>query len=126
MSPQTYGKTNVTTHYPWGLMAAKGTRLLCSDGVIRAPHRLASTADTFFSVPAAMRIRGKYITGYMTTEEALLTERKPLGGLAGEYCRAYVFRQHTGQGETLPEWPRSFEPQMAFLISKAYEAKGNA
>jgi hypothetical protein len=73
-----------------------------------------------------MRIRGKYVTGYMTTEEALLTDRKPLGGLAGEYCRAYVFRQHTGQSETLPDWPGSFDPQMAFLVSKAYEAEGNA
>lgn len=124
MTPQTYGKTGVTTHYPWGLMAAKGTRLLCSDGVIRAPHRLASTADTFFSVSAAMRIRGKYVTGYMTAEEAFLTQRKPSGEMAGEYCRAYVFRQHAGQGETLPDWPGSFDPQMAFLVAKAHETEG--
>jgi len=110
MSPQTYGKTKVTTYYPWGLMTAKGTRLLCSDGVIRAPHRLASNADTFFSVPAAMRIKGKYVTGYMTTEE---TKVAP-------YVRAYVFRQHTGEGEMLPAWPSSFAPEMDALISKAY------
>ena len=34
--------------------------------------------------------------------------------------------QHTPgpwKANTLPDWPGSFEPQMALLISKAYEAE---
>jgi hypothetical protein len=40
-----------------------------------------------------MRVKGKYITGYMTGEET------KDGSL-----RAFVFRQHNGQ-EGLPPWP---------------------
>lgn len=96
MSFQTYGATRLSTHQPWGLLAATGTRLLCADGKVRAPSRLAASADTYFSVPAAMRIKGVTVTGYATTEE---TSGAP-------YVRAYVFRQHTGQpGHNLPQWP---------------------
>ena len=87
------GRTRLHVSYPWGLMLRKGSRLLCSDGVVRAPAYLASTADTFFSTPCAMVVKGKYLTGYMTGEET------------GESFRAFVFRQHVGQGNHLPEWP---------------------
>jgi hypothetical protein len=49
---------------PWGLY--HGGRVLCSDGKVRALARIAQTADTFFSVPAAVRVRGRTVSGYVT------------------------------------------------------------
>lgn len=68
MSVQTkqyaYG-TTVTVRYPFGLYMA--ARVMCPDGVVRATSRIAETADTFFSVPCAVKAYGKTVAGYMTT-----------------------------------------------------------
>ena len=93
-------RTGLTTSHPWGLFHRTGSRVLCSDGKIRSLAYLASTADTFFSVPAAVRIAGKYVTGYVTTEEAAPESQ-------GYKVRrvATTFRQHDGQAEgILPAW----------------------
>jgi hypothetical protein len=58
--------TSVTQDYPWGLYVS--ARVLCSDGKVRATARIAQTADTFFSVPAAVKVKGKTVAGYMTVE----------------------------------------------------------
>ena len=92
------GKTFTVTKQPWGLFARNGHRVLCSDGKIRA-CAMAQTADTFFSVPASIRIKGKTVTGYVTTENEWERE-------TGETFEAYAFRQHNGQEEFgLPPWP---------------------
>jgi hypothetical protein len=105
----TYGQTQIHVSQPWGMMHTRGTRLLCSDGKIRAPHRLASTSDTFFSTPAAMRINGKYVTGYMTTESAYNPATR-------QERTAYVFRPHTEsnekQGNPLPPFPPSHNTEL--------------
>jgi hypothetical protein len=41
---------------------------MCSDGRVRTVKRIANTADTFFSVPAAVTVRGKSVAGYVTVE----------------------------------------------------------
>lgn len=46
-----------------GFVSAKA---MCADGKVRKVCRIAASADTFFSVPAAVRVRGKYVTGYLT------------------------------------------------------------
>lgn len=47
-------------------------RVMCSDGKVRRLHRIAETADTFFSVPASVQVwhDGKRVTvaGYVTIE----------------------------------------------------------
>lgn len=58
--------TSVTQSYPWGLFVRAD--VMCSDGKVRAVARIAETADTVFSVPAAVRVAGKYVSGYMTVE----------------------------------------------------------
>jgi hypothetical protein len=77
---------------------------------------MAQTADTFFSVPASIRIRGKSISGYVTTEsEYDFSEKK-------EYT-CYSFRQHTGQKSkhALPDWPNSIDgPEKLKLVKMAY------
>ena len=97
--------TSVRQTYPWGLFTRNGHRLLCSDGIIRAAE-LAPTADTFFSVPAKVRVCGKWVSGYYTTEE----------NEAG--TRVHTFRRHTCHADKLPEWPVRFTPTHEALIAK--------
>ena len=82
------GLTYVSRTPQWGLNYRTGHRLLCADGIIRAAE-LAETADTFFSTPAKIRIKGKWISGYATTE---CTDQLSCGEQA-----AWSFRAHTGQ-----------------------------
>lgn len=60
--------TSVTRSFPFGLYIR--ARVMCSDGTVRATHRLASTADTFFSVPCAVKVKGRTVAGYLTIETA--------------------------------------------------------
>lgn len=58
--------TSLTARMPWGLYV--GGRALCADGRVRTLKRISQTADTFFSVPAAVAVRGKTVSGYVTVE----------------------------------------------------------
>jgi len=58
--------TSVTVTTPWGLFV-KG-KAVCPDGKVRTV-RLAQTADTFFSIPASVKYRGKTVAGYATFNE---------------------------------------------------------
>ena len=58
--------TELVRSFPWGCY--HGGRALCSDGKVRALARIASTADTFFSVPAAVKVAGRTVSGYVTVE----------------------------------------------------------
>ena len=100
-------KTSLSTTQPWGLFRRCGHRLLCADGVIRAAE-LASTADTFFSIPASIRIRGKRVTGYATSEES-------------EGMRVYTFRSHTCHQAEHPQlaWPACYTEENAAILKKA-------
>ena len=63
-----YGKgTSVTQSFPWGIYIR--AQVLCSDGKVRATSRIAETADTFFSVPASVKVNGKTVAGYLTMED---------------------------------------------------------
>lgn len=100
------GLTHVTQCFPFGLYTRTGHRLLCSDGQIRAAT-MASTPDTFFSVPASVRVKGRTISGYMTVEE--------VGAV-----RAYAFRHHTQHNDRLPAWPARFTPEHDKLMSRTF------
>jgi uncharacterized membrane protein len=58
--------TSLEQSQPWGLFT--GGRALCSDGKVRKLARISMTADTFFSIPAAVRVAGKTVTGFVTVE----------------------------------------------------------
>lgn len=93
-------RTGLVSIQPWGVFRRAGSRVLCSDGKIRSLAYLAQTPDTFFSTPAAVRVKGKYVTGYVTTEEASPESQ----GYKVKRC-AHTFRQHDGQVEgILPPW----------------------
>jgi hypothetical protein len=73
---------------PWGLIRKNGNRLLCADNIVRAAE-LAQCADTFFSIPASIRIKGKRITGYATSDKS-----------NGE--RVWTFRPMNSEKEAYP------------------------
>lgn len=72
---RTYGReTCLHSRSPWGIFV--GGRVMCSDGKVRALKRISSTADTFFSVPASVQVRGATVSGFVTfeTEQGWSTE----------------------------------------------------
>lgn len=83
-----------------------GHRLLCADGVIRAAE-LAEQPDTYFSIPAKIRIKGKVITGYATTEMSD-TARTSVN----------IFRAHVNQD--VAYWPEMFTPEYEAILAKGY------
>lgn len=58
--------TELRQSFPWGTY--HGGRALCSDGKVRALARISPTADTFFSVPAAVKVNGRTVSGYVTVD----------------------------------------------------------
>lgn len=59
--------TYIEIRLPWGEYISADA--LCPDGKIRKTKRISATADTFFSVPASIRFRGKTVAGYITIED---------------------------------------------------------
>jgi hypothetical protein len=58
------GSIAVISHGPWAqLIAIK--HCLCSDGRTRFA-RITGQPDTFFSVPASVKVQGKRVTGFVT------------------------------------------------------------
>lgn len=45
-------------------------RAWCSDGVVRTLKRIAITPDTFFSIPAAVSVGGRTVSGYVSVDTA--------------------------------------------------------
>jgi hypothetical protein len=51
-------------HYgPWHI--AYRARVMCTDGRIRMA-RITGTADTWFPIPAHVKVKGKTVSGYVT------------------------------------------------------------
>ena len=96
--------TYLLVRMPFGLFA--GGRVLCSDGVVRRLKRISQTADTFFSIPAAVAIKGKTVAGYVTfeTETGMTVEIE--GDRTVAKFRAYKYRKNCN---LLPEgtWRRT-------------------
>lgn len=58
--------TSITRSYPWGLNVA--AMVQCPDGIVRKCKRIAACADTFFSTPASVTVRGRTVAGFITLE----------------------------------------------------------
>jgi hypothetical protein len=59
--------TSTTIRYPWGVYVS--AKVMCPDGIVRKTSRISLTADTFFSVPCAVKAYGKTVAGYMTVTD---------------------------------------------------------
>jgi hypothetical protein len=57
--------TSITSGGMWDTYVA--CRALCPDGKVRSV-RIAPTADSFFSVPASVVVKGKRVSGFVTFE----------------------------------------------------------
>lgn len=55
---------------PWQINV--GARLMCPDGKVRRASYLAKAADTYFSIRAGVRIRGKYLRGWAGADRGTL------------------------------------------------------
>lgn len=91
--------TSITRNYPWGLNVK--ARVLCSDGKVRATARLAETADTFFSIPAAVKVKGKTVAGFVTLETLKGYSVESEGDPAVLKFVPYLYRKN---GDLLPKW----------------------
>lgn len=66
-----YGKgTSLRQSFPWGLY--RSGRAMCPDGIVRALARISQTADTFFSIPAAVQAKGKMVSGFVSMDDDLV------------------------------------------------------
>ena len=43
-------------------------RALCADGIVRALRFGSGIADTFFSIPASVKVKGKTVSGFVSVE----------------------------------------------------------
>jgi hypothetical protein len=60
-----YGNgTSLTTMGPWSIFV--GGRAVCPDGKVRALAWIAQCADSYWTVPAAVKVKGKKVTGFVT------------------------------------------------------------
>jgi hypothetical protein len=91
-----YG-TSLVQSFPWGLYWSG--RAMCSDGRVRALKRIAQTADTFFSVPAAVTVAGRTVAGYVTVECATGSSVPTAGDPSIVKFVAYTYRRN---GDALP------------------------
>ena len=76
----------------------KATNVLCVDGV-RRTCRTASEADTFFSLPASVQVKGKTITGFIMSKE-----------IDGEPDLIFAAYQNRHNGVYLPECASGVHP----------------
>ena len=113
-------KTKLNQTFPWGLFTRCGHKLLCADGVLRSAE-LAPCADTLFSIPASIRIKGKRVKGYASCEEVWETgetiDKQTFKG------RVYTFRPFDVEKERYPQlaWPVPFyeyQKEINAILSK--------
>jgi hypothetical protein len=71
---------------------------MCSDGIVRAVRFPGGgIADTFFSVPAAVDVRGKRVSGFVTVETAEGWSTESDGDPAVVKFQAYAYGRNGAQ-----------------------------
>lgn len=61
--------TELTVERPWGWYLSG--RAFCPDGKVRALARISTTADSFYSVPAAVKVAGRTVSGFVSIEDTV-------------------------------------------------------
>lgn len=86
--------TFLTRDYPWGWNVAGAA--LCADGKVRKLKRIAATADSFYSTPASVTVRGRTVAGYVTIETISgLSTATPADPAVLRFV-AYTYRKNHG------------------------------
>lgn len=76
LAPRTWLEPDEKAYTAKGSMLRKGQAVF-SDGQVRAVR--AGVPDTYFTVPAKARVKGKYVAGYLTNDEGLWTFHERVG-----------------------------------------------
>lgn len=76
---------------PWQILTR--ARALCDDGVVRVVRNI-KTADTWFSVPCTVTVKGKTVTGYLTSSTLSGSEVATDDDPAVMRFRAYLYRKN--------------------------------
>ena len=64
-----YAQDTSLTHLPSMCGGFSRARALCSDGKVRSVRfSNGGHADTFFSIPGSVRVKGRTVTGYVSLE----------------------------------------------------------
>jgi hypothetical protein len=83
--------TELTTMGPWATY--RSGRALCPDGKVRALARISITADTFFSIPAAVKVNGRTVSGYVSIDDTdTVDDGATFPGVV--VFRAYTYRKN--------------------------------
>ena len=93
--------TWLETTGPWDIPYR--ARVLCADGHYRTAYT-AQSADTWFSLPARVKVKGKTVSGYVTTADWEHVEIQDGHGSAratGYVFHPYLYRKNHAM---LPEW----------------------
>lgn len=64
----TYAKRTFIDYAQGPFPVIRGAAAECPDGKVRKVVRISETADTFFSIPAAVKYKGVKVSGYVTVE----------------------------------------------------------
>lgn len=90
--------TYLTVRMPWSMFT--GGAAQCADGTVRRLKRIATTADTFFSIPASVVAHGRTVSGYVTVEtsagSSVETEEDP------SVVRFYAYRYGKNHDAIVP------------------------
>jgi|SRR6185312_7708056 len=113
--------------FPFGWYIAGAA--MCSDGKVRKLMRIGERADSFFSVPASVKVKGKTVAGFVTVEtrEGYITDAAS-DPLVVKFV-AYQYRKNAGMlprgawKQTYVQWQRREAVIYAIKLSrKAREA----
>lgn len=89
--------TYLTVEYPFATYVAG--RAMCPDGKVRNLKRISLCADTFFSIPASVTVKGKTVAGYVTDNDGTICF------VPFEYCKNHVvFPDKTRRYDRVKIW----------------------
>lgn len=105
------GSIRVLSSGPWASLI-QVRNCPCQDGERRTAI-ITGEADTFFSIPAKVRVRGKWVSGYVTNADSLY------------FPEGYEFRANRfgKNGHLIPEHPYRDAKIMADMAHKTGYAK---
>lgn len=77
--------TSITQSFPFGIYVF--AYVMCPDGKVRKTKRISTTADTFFTIPASVKYKGKTVTGHVWFHHDLIDVQTVM-------FSPYAYRKH--------------------------------
>ena len=89
------------TYGPWHI-DYKTTGVLCSDGVRRTAWILGREPDTFFTIPCKVKVKGKTVSGFLSSRNAIFEDGFP----PEEEDLVFNHYSYGKNASILPDWPK--------------------